>query len=60
MKKTAYQIIENYNLNGKVFLVTGAYSGLGAITTKALLKANAKVIIAGRNEKTWNRHSFWT
>lgn len=52
MKKTASDMIKHHDLNGKVFLVTGAYSGLGAITTQALLKAKAKVIIAGRNAKT--------
>ena len=49
MKQTAYDFIKNVDLSGKVYLVTGAYSGLGAITTKALLKANATVIVAGRN-----------
>ncbi len=52
MKKTASDMIKHHDLNGKVFLVTGAYSGLGAITTQVLLKAKAKVIIASRNAKT--------
>jgi len=34
---------------GKVFLITGAYSGLGAETTKALLKVKGHVILAGRS-----------
>ncbi|MEL7119704.1 MAG: SDR family NAD(P)-dependent oxidoreductase [Bacteroidota bacterium] len=49
MKKTAFDIIKGQNLKGKVYLVTGAYSGLGAATTEALLKANATVIIGGRS-----------
>ena len=49
MKRTAFDIVENQNLQGKVYLVTGAYSGLGAVTTQALLKAKATVIVAGRN-----------
>ncbi len=49
MKKTAYDIVENQNLEGSVFLVTGAYSGLGAINTRALLQAKATVIATGRN-----------
>lgn len=49
MKKTAFDIVENQDLSGKVFLITGAYAGLGAINTQALLKANATVIITGRN-----------
>ncbi|MEO0338233.1 MAG: SDR family NAD(P)-dependent oxidoreductase [Bacteroidota bacterium] len=52
MKTTAFDIVKDQNLTGKVFLVTGAYSGLGAITTEALLKAGATVIAAGRNAKT--------
>ncbi|MDW3193003.1 MAG: SDR family NAD(P)-dependent oxidoreductase [Cytophagales bacterium] len=52
MKKTAFDITENKDLKGKVFLITGAYSGLGAATTKALLKARANVIGTGRNAKS--------
>ena len=51
MKKTAFDIVKGLDLSGKVFLITGGYSGLGAINTKALLSVNATVIIAGRNEK---------
>ncbi|MEO1654117.1 MAG: SDR family NAD(P)-dependent oxidoreductase [Bacteroidota bacterium] len=55
MKKTAFDIVEGLDLSGKVFLVTGAYSGLGAETTKALLKAKGNVIIAGRNPQSQAR-----
>ena len=48
--KTAFDAVKNLNLSGKVFLVTGGYSGLGKVTVKALLKANGKVIIVGRNK----------
>ena len=51
MKKTAFDIVKGMDLSGKVFLITGGYSGLGAISTKALLSVNATVIIAGRSEK---------
>ena len=50
MKTTAFDIIENQDLSGKVFLITGGYAGLGAINTQALLMAKAKVIITGRSE----------
>ena len=33
-------------------MITGAYAGLGAATTKALLAAGAKVIVAGRNPQS--------
>ena len=52
MKKTVFQIVKGKDLSGKVFLITGGYAGLGAMSSKALLSANATVIIAGRNEKT--------
>ncbi len=51
-KRTAYDIVEGKDLTGKVFLVTGAYSGLGAETTKALLKAKGTVLAAGRNSQS--------
>ncbi|OEK00369.1 hypothetical protein BFP97_02055 [Roseivirga sp. 4D4] len=51
MKRTAFEIIANQDLSGKVFLITGGYSGLGAIHAEALLMANATVIVAGRNEQ---------
>lgn len=34
---------------GKTFLITGGYGGIGAITTKDLLKAGGKVILACRS-----------
>jgi NAD(P)-dependent dehydrogenase (short-subunit alcohol dehydrogenase family) len=50
--ETALEAVEGLDLSGKVFLVSGAYSGLGAATTKALLTAGANVIVAGRNPKS--------
>ncbi|MGA7937512.1 MAG: SDR family NAD(P)-dependent oxidoreductase [Kovacikia sp.] len=49
---TALEIVQGLDLSGKVFVITGAYSGLEAATTKALLTAGAKVIVAGRNPKS--------
>ena len=51
-ERTAQKVAEYYidRVQGKVFLVTGAYSGIGVETVKALLAAGAKtVIIGGRN-----------
>lgn len=53
--KTAFDVVKNLDLSGKVFLVTGGYSGLGAVTVKALLKAKAKVIIVGRNKASQDK-----
>ena len=50
--KTAFEVVKDKNLNGKIYLITGAYSGLGAATTEALLSAGATVIIAGRSRKS--------
>lgn len=52
LPKTAREAVEGLDLTGKVFLVTGAYSGLGAATTEALLSAGGIVIVAGRNAKS--------
>ncbi len=52
MKNSAFEIVKEKDLSGKVYLVTGAYSGLGAITTEALLSAKATVIVAGRNSES--------
>lgn len=36
-------------MSGKVYLITGGYSGLGAASADALLSAGAHVVIAGRS-----------
>lgn len=50
--KTASEAVKNLDLSGKVILVTGAYSGLGAASTRAFLKAKAKVVIVGRSQES--------
>ncbi len=50
--RTALEVVEGLDLSGKCFVITGAYSGLGAATTKALLTAGAKVIVVRRNPKS--------
>ena len=52
MKQTAFDVLGGQDLTGKVFVITGGYAGLGAVSTKALLMANATVIIGGRNKET--------
>lgn len=52
LPETARDAVSGLDLSGKVFLVTGAYSGLGAETTKALLSAGATVMVAGRNAQS--------
>ena len=48
---TAAESVAERDLTGKVFIVTGAYSGLGAATSKALVSAGATVVLAGRSDK---------
>ena len=47
---TASSAVAGLDLGGKVFVVTGGYSGLGAATSKALASAGATVVLAGRNK----------
>ena len=49
--KTALEAVAGLDLAGRVYLVTGAYSGLGAMTSRALLSGGATVIVAGRNAR---------
>lgn len=44
-------------INGKVFLVTGAGSGLGAATAKALVDAGAKVVLADLNREAGEKQA---
>lgn len=51
-KRTALEAAKlNGSQEGKVFLITGAYSGIGVETTKALLEVGGSVICGGRNEQ---------
>ncbi|MBN9388830.1 MAG: SDR family NAD(P)-dependent oxidoreductase [Chloroflexi bacterium] len=46
---TAAEVIAGHDLGGKTALVTGASSGIGIETARALLSANAEVILAVRD-----------
>jgi short chain dehydrogenase len=49
---TALEVAEanKASIEGKVFVVTGAYSGIGLEATKALLTAGGTVVLTGRSE----------
>ncbi len=47
--------LEKYNLNKKNVLITGGAGGIGEEICKALLEANAKVILADIDEKKSNQ-----
>lgn len=46
---SALQVVEGVDLSGKVCVVTGASSGLGRESARALAAAGAQVILAARN-----------
>jgi NAD(P)-dependent dehydrogenase (short-subunit alcohol dehydrogenase family) len=48
-RSTATEVLEGVELRGKRFLVTGAASGLGIETTRALANAGARVTMAVRD-----------
>jgi NAD(P)-dependent dehydrogenase (short-subunit alcohol dehydrogenase family) len=47
-RSTASDVLQDIDLNGKVAIVTGGYSGLGIETTKALAGAGAQVVVPAR------------
>ncbi len=49
MRSTAAEVIEGIDLHGKTAIVTGATSGLGIETARALVGAGAEVFIPARN-----------
>ncbi len=50
MRVSGWDIGDIPDLTGRTYIVTGANSGLGAATTRALTGAGARVIMACRNE----------
>ncbi|CAF4255774.1 unnamed protein product, partial [Adineta steineri] len=50
-KTTAHEVVKrlNVNLDGKVVFITGATSGIGVETARALASTNAHVFITARD-----------
>jgi NAD(P)-dependent dehydrogenase (short-subunit alcohol dehydrogenase family) len=48
-RRSALQIVEGIDLSGKVCVITGASSGLGRESARALATAGAHVVLAARN-----------
>ena len=48
-KSTGQEVIADINLEGKVAIVTGGYSGIGLETTRALAAKGVKVIVPVRS-----------
>jgi short-subunit dehydrogenase involved in D-alanine esterification of teichoic acids len=47
---TTSSILEQYALNGKLILVTGASAGIGRVVAYHISALGGRVIISGRNE----------
>lgn len=46
---TAAEVVADLDLSGRRYLVTGGYAGLGLETSRALARAGARVVVAGRD-----------
>lgn len=51
-RSTADDVVAGHDLSGQLAIVTGANTGLGYETARALASVGAKVILAGRNPTT--------
>ncbi|PQP45413.1 SDR family NAD(P)-dependent oxidoreductase [Mycolicibacterium austroafricanum] len=56
---TALDIVEGVDLSGKTCVITGASSGLGRESARALAKAGAHVILAARNAAAMSETEAW-
>jgi NAD(P)-dependent dehydrogenase (short-subunit alcohol dehydrogenase family) len=58
-RRTALQVVEGIDLSGKVCVITGASSGLGRESARALAAAGAQVILAARNQQALAEAAGW-
>ncbi|OBE95647.1 SDR family NAD(P)-dependent oxidoreductase [Mycobacterium sp. 852002-10029_SCH5224772] len=56
---TAYEVVEGIDLSGKTCVITGASSGLGRESARALAAAGAHVIMAARNREALAETAAW-
>src|ERR1700752_1025253 len=57
--RSALDIVEGIDLSGKVFVITGASSGLGRESARALAAAGPQVILAARNTDALAETAQW-
>ena len=57
--RSAMQVVEGIDLSGKVGVITGASSGLGRESARALAAAGAQVILAARNADALADAAHW-
>ena len=58
-RPTATQVVEDVDLTGRTCVITGASSGLGRESAKALTSAGAHVVLAARNVDALNETTEW-
>jgi len=57
--RSALQVVEGIDLSGKVCVITGASSGLGRESARALAAAGARVVLAARNTDALAEADRW-
>jgi NAD(P)-dependent dehydrogenase (short-subunit alcohol dehydrogenase family) len=57
--RTALEVVEGIDLSGKVCVITGASSGLGRESARALAAAGAHVVLAARNHNAVAQTADW-
>ena len=58
-QRTALQVVDGIDLSGKVGVITGASSGLGRESARALASAGAHVVLAARNRDALTETAEW-
>jgi NAD(P)-dependent dehydrogenase (short-subunit alcohol dehydrogenase family) len=56
---SALQVVDGIDLSGKVCVITGASSGVGRESARALAAAGAHVILAARNQEALKKTAQW-
>lgn len=59
VSRSALELVEGVDLSGKVCVITGASSGLGRESARALAAAGAQVILAARNTDALAETARW-
>ncbi len=58
-RRSALQVVDGIDLSGKVCVITGASSGLGRESARALAAAGAHVVLAARNRDALTQTAQW-
>lgn len=58
-QRTAMQVVDGIDLSGKTCVITGASSGLGRESARALAAAGAHVVLAARNQEALAQTVRW-